>query len=195
MAGLYGARNWKITAAARRPELVVAGNRTGHFFHATMHGGEEFWHLKVRLPSGTIERPWRPPDMVPPGLRRLIQLVVPIEAIRHEPPRSSWRVVWYRAPSTGEAWVEFTILHAPSRPAIANAELLGSVLLADGATAIVIARHVAASPGSFTIPVDDPDEIRRVMRQPGIAALVHGVHSDGCIWFLSLQSTPRQSST
>jgi len=186
---------WKVTATAGRPELVIAGNRTGHFFHATMHEREEYWHLKISLPSGVIERPWRPPDVIPPGVRRLVQLVLPIEAVRHSRPRRSQRVVWYPVPPNSGTWVEFTILHTPSPPAIANADLLDSVSLADGTAVVVIARHAPAEPGSFTIPAEDPDEARRLLRQPGIAMLVHGVHPDGCIWFLQLESALRDTST
>lgn len=46
--------------------------------------------------------------------------------------------------------------------------------------------------GSVTFAVADPDAARAAFRQPGIGALVHGTHPDGCLWFLHLFSDSRE---
>jgi hypothetical protein len=33
---------WKVRTSPKRPELVVSGNRSGSFFHLTMHEVEAF---------------------------------------------------------------------------------------------------------------------------------------------------------
>lgn len=53
---------WKVAGMARRPELVIAGNRTGHFMHVTMHKDERYgtsrWHYRKGQSNapGTLPR-------------------------------------------------------------------------------------------------------------------------------------------
>jgi hypothetical protein len=184
---------WTVKSLAR-PELVIAGNRTGKFLHLTMHEDPASWHIKVTLPTGMVEHAWEPPKEIGPGLRRLVRLLVPVEAVRHGPPTRSSDVVWYAAPDE-QTWVEFTILHSIQGDLqVRNADVLGRVRLADASTAVAIARIIPAEPGTATLPVPDPDELRRLWAQSDtLAALVHGTHDDGCLWFLQLQKTPRDA--
>ena len=187
-------QHWKIAATATRPELVLSGSRSGSFFHATMHEDPRYWHLKIKLPSEEIERPWQPPREVLPGVRRLVRLILPLEATRYDRPRKAAKVKWFPAPPDEQQWVEFTILHCTrGRPEIASAVPLGGVTLADGSEAMVIARAMAAQPDSTTFTVPDPEEVKRQLRQPDVGLLVHGTNEDGCIWFLSLFSSSRNA--
>jgi hypothetical protein len=184
---------WKVRATPRRPELVVSGNRTGRFLHLTMHEDQAFWHIKVTLPDGVITRPWDPPSHVLPGVRRLVRLLVPVQAVRYPRPQRAERVTWYPAPLDDQTWVEFTLLHCrQGRPAIRNADLLGGLRLADGSEAVVIARHSPAEPGSATFSVEDREEALRLFSRPEIGALLHGADADGCLWFLNVFSRERQ---
>lgn len=184
---------WTVKSLAR-PELVIAGNRTGRFLHLTMHEDPASWHIKVMLPTGEEEHAWKPPKEIGPGLRRLVRLLTPIEAVRHGPPKKSSDVVWYAAPDE-QSWTEFTVLHFfQSGLQVRNADELGRVRLADASNAVVIARTIPAEPGTKTLPVPDPDELRRLWAQSDtLAALVHGTHEDGCLWFLQLEKTPRDA--
>ena len=182
---------WKSKAAAERPELVLSGNRTGQFFHATMHEDEAYWHLKITLPGGVIERPWQPPRTVAPGVRRLVQVIIPFEAVRYPAPPRSARVTWHPAAPSPDEWVEFTVLHrGPVRPRIANASIMGDVTLADGSIVTVIARHAPAQSGAVPLRVEDPGAVLPLLREPNMGALLHGAFPDGCIWFLHLATTP-----
>lgn len=187
---------WKVSATAGRPELVLSGSRSGSFFHATMHEDPRYWHLKINLPSEEIERPWQPPREVLPGVRRLVRLILPLEAVRYDRPKGAARVTWFASPPDEEQWVEFTILHCSrGRPEVASAVLIGGVMLADDSEALVIARAMAAQPDSFTFSAPDPEEARRLLRQQDMGLLVHGTNDeDGCIWFLNLFSTSRNAT-
>lgn len=182
---------WKVTATSVRPELVLAGNRTGAFLHLTMHEDPAFWHIKVTLPEGVITREWRPPSDVLPGVRRLVRLLIPIQAVRYPPPKGADRVAWYPAPPEDRFWVEFTVLHRRAgRLAIKNADSLGAVGLADGSEAVIIGRHTPAETGFATIS-GDRDAARRLLGRPNTGVWVHGVHPDGCLWFVNfLLRTP-----
>lgn len=184
---------WKVSAMVQRPELVIAGNRTGHFLHVTMHEDERYWHIKVVLPEGTIERTWTPPTEIQPGVRRLLQLRIPYQAVRNQPPKGAHRVVWLPAPPDERTWVECTVLHCVGGiPAIKNATAVGGVTLADGSAALAIARHAPATSGSHTFRVPDVEEAKRILSRPDIGALIHGVlEPDGCLVFLQVFTNPR----
>jgi hypothetical protein len=183
---------WKVSATARRPELVVSGNRSGNFLHLTAHENEAFWHIKIPLPDRVIERPWQPPREVVRGVRRLVRLLIPIHAVRYPPPPRAGRVTWYPAPASERNWVEFTVLHcARGIPEIRSAHVLGTATLADGTIAVVMGRDSPAEPGSFTFHPPDPDRDRDLLRQPTVGALVHGISDDGCLWFVDLHASPR----
>jgi len=170
----------------------MSGNRTGSFLHLTMHEDEAFWHMKVTLPDGVITRPWEPPRDVLPGVRRLVRLMIPVQAVRYARAPRAERVLWYPAPPDDQTWVEFTVLHCrQGRPSIRNAQLLGGIWLADGSEALVIGRHSPAEPGSSTVPVADREEALRLLRRPDIGVLLHGADADGCLWFLNVFSTAR----
>jgi hypothetical protein len=191
--GVRASEYWKVTTTRHRPELVLAGSRTGGFFHLTMHEDPRYWHLKLTFPTGeVVERPWKPPRDILPGVRRLMRLLIPQAAVRHQYagglPR---KVTWYPAPDD-EHWVEFSVLHcAAGHPEVRSADVLGSVELADGTEALVTARHTDAEPGSMTVHVPDPEDAKRTLRQPNVAILAHGVDQDGCIWLLQLYASPR----
>ena len=125
--GVRFSQYWKVAPTAGRPELVVAGNRTGKFLHLTMHEVEAHWHIKVTLPDATvIERRWDPPDEVLPGVRRLVQLLVTHASVRYTAPKRSGRVTWYPAPPDDQTWVEFTLMHCKEgAPGIRNADVIG----------------------------------------------------------------------
>lgn len=157
-----------------------------------MHEDEAFWHLKVTLPGGVITRPWEPPRDVLPGVRRLVRLLIPVQAVRYPRPRRDQYVIWYPAAPDDQTWVEFTVLHCrQGRPTIRNAHLLGGIKLTDGSEALVIGRHSVAESGSATMPVDDRDEALRLLRRPDLGVLLHGADADGCLWFLNIFSSAR----
>jgi hypothetical protein len=189
--GVRFSQYWKVSATARRPELVISGNQTGSFLHLTMHEDEPYWHIRVTLPDEDITTPWQPPVDVLPGVRRLVRLLIPNEAVRFPRPARADRVTWYPAPPDDQTWVEFTLLHCrQGRLAIRNADLLGGVRLVDGSEGLVIARHSPAQPGSATMAVPNREEALREFGRP-LGALLHGTDTDGCLWFLNLFSTPR----
>jgi hypothetical protein len=152
-------RYWKIRAAAGRPELVVMSDRLGGSFHLTMHEEPAQWHAKVTLPTRLIQQPWVPSTEFRPGLRRLVRVLIPAEAVRYPAPRASQRVTWFPAPDA-ETWIEFTVLHcAQGRPRILNADVVGAAQLADGTEALVIHRQARRSPPR-------PRSPRRTLRRP-----------------------------
>lgn len=191
--GSFFSQYWKVAPTAKRPELVVSGSRTGSFLHLTMHEDESHWHTKVTLPnSEVIARPWDPPREVLPGVRRLVQLLMPRATVRFSAPERSGRVVWYPAPSDNETWVEFTVLHCASGiPDIRGADVIGVTPMMDGTAVIVIARLRPGESGSHSIHAPDADEVRRQVREAGdVGTLIHGAFDvDGCLWFLELHST------
>lgn len=79
--GLFS-QSWKVAPSASRPELVLSGNRTGHFMHLTMHEDPAHWHTKVGRRGDETSHPWTPPDERADGVRRLAQLLLPLEAVR-----------------------------------------------------------------------------------------------------------------
>lgn len=184
---------WKVAPTANRPELVLSGSRTGKILHLTMHEEGTHWHIKVTLPtSEVIARQWEPPREILPGVRRLVQLLMPRVTVRYPAPRRSGRVVWFPAPCDDETWIEFTVMHcALGIPEIRNAEVIGVVPMMDGTAVMVIARSRASESGSHTFPVADADEIRRQVSEAGdVGALIHGAYDgDGCLWFLHLHSS------
>jgi hypothetical protein len=185
---------WTVKALAR-PELVITGSRTGPFLHLTMHDDERYSHIKVG-PAGTAEvLPWTPPGEVEPGLRRLVRLVFPLAAVRYPPPRRPDRVAWVEPKADENVWTDFTVFHCHgARPNEAEwGHVLGSVTLADGSEACVVVRPITAYPGSFTFVPPDPDKARELMSRPNAGALVHGVNDDGCIWYLHLFGSPRDT--
>jgi len=103
-------------------------------------------------------------------------------------------VVWYVAPDE-QSWIEFTVLRSfAGGLQVRNADVLGRVRLADTSEAVVIARAIPAEPGTATLPVPNPDELRRLWAGSNtLAALVHGTHQDGCLWFLQLEKTSRDA--
>ena len=159
-----------------------------------MHEDPAFWHIKVTLPTGEQEHAWQPPKEIGPDLRRLVRLLIPIEAVRHGPPKKSSDVVWYAAPDE-QSWIEFTVLRfGAGGLQVRNADVLGRLRLADASEAVVIARAIPGEPGTATLPVPNPDELRRLWaRSNTLAALVHGKHEDGCLWFLQLEKTSRDA--
>jgi hypothetical protein len=204
----FGARDgerysqyWKASAAAAEPELIVSGNRTGRFFHLTMHENEAFWHAKIKVPDEEVVHPWQPPKMWLPGVRRLLQILIPIEAVRYElESTKAERVTWFPGPPDDQSWTEFTVLHcAEGRPEIRSAITLGTVEIADGSEAMVIARNRPAEAGrtqpvTRTVPAVDVDELRRRVKSSDTAMLMSGIYPDGCLWILELMSRPRDTA-
>ena len=130
-------------------------------------------------------------ESVAPGVRRLVQVIIPFEAVRYPAPPRSARVTWHPAAPSPAQWVEFTVLHCgPVRPRIANASIIGDVTLADGSIVTVIARHAPAQSGAVPLRVEDPGAVLPLLREPNMGALLHGAFPDGCIWFLHLATTP-----
>jgi hypothetical protein len=196
--GLRVSQYWKVSATRGRPELVVAGNRTGRFFHLTMHEDEASWHAKIKVPGSEIVQPWQPPRPVLPGVRRLVQIILPFHAVRYALESSkAQRVTWFPGPQDEKTWTEFTILHcAQGRPEVQSAIVIGIVQIADGSEAIVIARNRPADArGSQTItrtvPAVEAAELKRKVRSADTAMLMSGIHPDGCLWILELVSRPR----
>jgi hypothetical protein len=186
---------WKVAATTNRPELVISGNRTGSFLHLTMHESDAFWHIKVTPPNGAQERPWRPPSELLPGVRRLVRLVIPGEAVRHAAPRRHGRVAWYPASTDPDMWTQFTVLHCVrGRPEIPSANVIGSARIADGSEAVVIAQLVRGSTEFFRFTAEDADATRALFQRPTTAALIHGEDTaDGCLWVLELHAGLRAS--
>ncbi|MEK6720581.1 MAG: hypothetical protein AABZ33_07935 [Chloroflexota bacterium] len=183
---------WKIAPTARRAELVLSGSRTGHFMHLTMHGDPGHWHTKVGRRGEEVERPWVPPVERVAGVRRLVQLLLPLEAVRYPRPRGFNQVRWCDPPSD-QAWLEFTILHCRlGIPRIRSAEVMGGTHLVDGTDVVVIARLRPAEDGSFSIAIKDPGALKARVEAGSVGALLSGTNDvDGCLWFLHLYNTPR----
>jgi hypothetical protein len=156
-----------------------------------MHEDPNHWHLKMKLPTEEIVRPWQPPREVLPGVRRLVRVILPLAAIRYDRPAKAARVKWFPAEPDEQHWTEFTVLHVTGFLEIRSAVPLGGVTLADGSRAMVIARAAPAEPGTVTFTVADPEETKRQLQGRDVGALIHGADQDGCIWFLNLFTAPR----
>jgi hypothetical protein len=183
---------WKISATAKRPELVIIHSRTGKFFHVTMHEDPDHWHVKVTIDGVTTEHPWTPPSEIIPGARRLIRLFVPLEAVRYAKPARAARVNWYTVSSSADDWTYFSVLLcAGVMPRIKNGEEVGRVSLADSSTAVVVAGIGGAQPGSAQFRVEDKAGAIAKLRDPNNALLLQGVDSDGSLWFLHLYNASR----
>lgn len=179
---------WTLATPAHRSELVVSHSMTGEFMHITMHEDPAHWHIKF---DDEGYRGWSPPDEIGAGVRMLAVFYMPIEAIRHRHGVS--RVHWSRVADDPRKWIAFLLFHSKRQDQPSDADIVGSVTLADGSLAFVVTELVDASDVSFGVAEEDRARLFQAQAQ-GASMLMHVVADDGVLLFLHLNSRPRNEA-